>query len=366
MAPFPASSQACRTAQCGATTVLVVLVLLAATLLVLLGANRTLLLELRMSANQVHAASAFEAAEAGLEWAGALLNSPQHLDADCRSDGSAATSFRDRYLTIGASGAIAGRHWSNAGTPVPLQAACVNDGSAWRCSCPNDAAPAPGAGAGAAFMLQFLAGGRPGVVRVVSTGCNRLAGVCRADGTGRPEAHSRIEALLALQPALAVPPATALTLRPATQSAEHFFAAHFGLSKAAWQAQPMVRRLSCSGDCGGAVTAAIGSEVEQPLLWIDGDLALRGPLTLGRADRPVLIVATGSVQIEGAVTLHGVLHAANIGWIAPAGALRGALLSEGGASGGATLDLLHDPGVLAALRTQHGSFVRVPGSWRDF
>lgn len=366
MPPVTASFPARRNLQRGAATVLVVLMLLAATLLVLLGANRTLLLELRMSGNQVHATSAFEAAEAGLEWAGALLNSPQRIGADCRPDSGAANNFRDRHLAIDAGGAISGRHWSNAGTPAPLQAACVNDGSAWRCSCPSDAAPGPGAGAGAAFTVHFLAGSRPGVVRVVSTGCNRFAGACRADGTGRPEAKARIEALLALQPALAVPPATALTLRPATQTPELFFVAHFGLSKAAWRDQPMVRRLSCGGDCGAALVASIGSEVEQPLLWIDGDLTLRGPLALGRADRPVLIVATGRVQIEGAVALHGVLHAGDIGWTAPAGALRGALLSEGGASGDTTLDLLHDPGVLAALRTRHGGFVRVPGSWRDF
>ena len=33
---------------------------------------------------------------------------------------------------------------------------------------------------------------------------------------------------------------------------------------------------------------------------------------------------------------------------------------------GASLDLQRDADVLEALRTRQGSFVRLPGSWRDF
>ena len=64
--------------------------------------------------------------------------------------------------------------------------------------------------------------------------------------------------------------------------------------------------------------------------------------------------------------LHGVAHAASLAWIGPAATVRGALISEGAAAGDASLDLQRDADVLEALRTRQGSFVRLPGSWRDF
>lgn len=340
-------------AQRGIGTVITTLLLLTATLLVLLVANRQLLLELRLSANQAHAAEAFEAAEAGLDWASAMLNSPAALAADCRPSAGAGETFRARHLTIDAAG-IAPRTWLDGGTSAPLRPRCAHDGTGWRCSCPADAAPAATPASGPSFALGFAAGGRPGVVRLV------------VDGVGPPDAAARTEVLLALQPALPVPPATALTLRAAALPADAFFAGHFGLSRAAWAAQPSVHRLACRGDCGAALRDAVGAEMQRPLIHVDGDLLLRGPLVLGRAERPVLIVVAGRLQIEGAVSLHGVLYAGEIGWTAPSGAVRGALLSEGGAAGVGALDLAYDPAVLELLRTRQGSFVRVPGSWRDF
>jgi hypothetical protein len=339
--------------QRGVGTVIATLLLLTATLLVLLVANRQLLLELRLSANQARAAEAFEASEAGLEWAGAMLNSPAALAAECRPAAGAGETFRARHLAIDAGG-IAPRTWLDGATPTPLQPRCDHDGIGWHCSCPAGAAPAAAAASGPSFTLRFAATGRPGVVRVV------------AEGAGPPDAVARSEALLALQPALPVPPATSLTLRAPALPADAFFAGHFGLSRAAWAAQPMVHRLACRGDCGAALLAAVGIDVQRPLVHVEGDLLLRGPLVLGRADRPVLIVVAGRLQIEGAVSLHGAVYAAEIGWNAPAGALRGALISEGGAAGAGALDLVHDAAALDLLRTRHGSFVRVPGSWRDF
>lgn len=339
--------------QRGIGTVITTLLLLTATLLVLLAANRQLLLELRLSANQARAAEAFEAAEAGLDWATALLNSPAALGDDCRPAAGAAETFRARHLGIEA-GAITPRTWLNGGAPALLQPRCDHDGAGWRCHCPAGAAPAASAASGPSFAVHFVATGRSGVVRVVS------------EGAGPPDAVARTEALLALQPALPVPPATGLTLRAPALPADTFFAGHFGLSRAAWAAQPVVQRLACRGDCGTALRDAIGPAVQQPLVHVDGDLLLRGPLVLGSADRPVLIVVAGRLQIEGAVSLHGAVYAGDIGWNAPAGALRGALISEGGAAGIGALDLVHDTAVLDLLRTRQGSFVRVPGSWRDF
>lgn len=341
--------------QRGAATLAVALMLLAAMLLALVAANRNLLLELRQSANQSESTLAFEAAEAGLDWATTLLNDNAARGDDCLAAAGGA-SFRDRHLDT-ASAAL---------TPRELRPACVFGAEGWACGCPADTAASPATtdASGAAFALRLAPGPQPGQLRLSAVGCSRWSGECRADGSGSDRAVSRHEALLALQPALASPPAAALTVRPTAAEAAHFFAAHFGLSKAAWSRQAMVRRLDCQGDCGAALAALASEGVT--LVALPGELLLRGPLTLGTPQRPMLIVAGGTIQLQGAVELHGVLYGNGIAWSAPAATVNGALISEGAAGGDASLVLTRDAEVLDALRTRQGSLIRLPGSWRDF
>lgn len=353
--------------QRGAITLIVALTLLGAMLLVLASANRALLLELRMSGNQVRSTAAFEAADAGLAWAEALLNSPARIGADCRAASGGAGSFREHVLAAD-DGRLVPRRWDRAGVPVPRRAACAHGHAGWRCSCPADADPEVGDADDddAAFLLEFLPDARPGVLRLRATGCDRARGACRADGTGRAAASARHELQLALQGAIVQPPAAALALRAPALDADSFFAGHFGLSKSAWQAQPIVRTLECSGDCTTALADATAAEPAQDLFRIDGDLLLRGPAALGTPQRPLLIVASGAIRLEGALQLHGVLYGQGVSWDGGGAKVRGALLSETDASGAGPLDLERDAAVLEALRTRSGSLVRLPGSWRDF
>ena len=87
-----------RHGQRGAVTLAVTLALLMAMLITLLAANRHLLVEWRQSSNQVHAAAAFEAAEAGLDWVTAMLNHGARIGSDCRPSPLATQSFRERHL----------------------------------------------------------------------------------------------------------------------------------------------------------------------------------------------------------------------------------------------------------------------------
>ena len=323
--------------QRGAATLAITLALLIGMLVTLLAANRNLLIELRQSSNQAQAAAAFEAAEAGLDWAVAMLNADARIGTDCKPSPMATQSFRERHLDTALP----------AFTPRGVQPACVRGDAGWNCACPDSGVATPAA-SGAAFALRFEAGASDGRLRVVAT-------------SGALAEHS---ASIALQPALAAPPAAALTVRPAGLAAELFFTGLFGLSKAQWLRQPAVRQIDCRGDCGAAIAVAAGQGAT--LLALPGDLTLRGPLTLGSPERPLLIVAAGALQLQGAVQLHGVAHAASLAWIGPAATVRGALISEGVAAGDASLDLQRDADVLEALRTRQGSFVRLPGSWRDF
>ena len=115
--------------------------------------------------------------------------------------------------------------------------------------------------------------------------------------------------------------------------------------------------------------AAIDSDAGPSLLHVTGDLLLRGPATLGSTARPVVIVASGAVQIESAIVVNGVLCGDALTWSAIAGPgalVRGALIAAGDYRGDATPEIVYDAQVLAILKGAAGSFARVNGSWRDF
>lgn len=416
--------------QSGVATLVVTMTLFFAMLLVAVFANRNLVFEQRGSANQYRATQAFEAAEAGLEWAQAQLNNVQRLGADCRaSTDAAAATFRDRYLhTAPAAAGFSGRVWNNGGVDTALQPSCVRGATGWRCSCPLTGhaqlvAPAGGLAA-PAFTLEFLAGAKPGVVRVISRGCTSLGGACTPGSAGTTDATARVEVALALLPGLASAPAAALTVRgdvnaataalglhnsdvasgavavhagasidagaarisgaagaPQSQalvgndaalaalSPDQLFTATFGHDRQSWAAQPTVITLTCSGNCADSLEAAVAAAGSNALIRVSGSLLLDGPVTIGSAQQPALVVVDGAVQLRGPVSLYGLLYANSVGWNLPAAAgalVRGAVISETGYSGDGTPELVYDATVLDRLRSRSGTFVRVSGSWRDF
>jgi Tfp pilus assembly protein PilX len=422
-----ASSIGSRRTQRGAAALVVTLLLFFAMLIAAVFANRNLLLEQRSAANQYRAAQAFEAAEAGLEWAVAQLNANRRIGADCQpATDPTADSFRSRYLQIAAhTGVLTPTTASAAGSAIALRPSCVRSGNGWSCSCPANG-PAnltqpTGAAPATAFVLQFLATDKPGVLRVTSTGCTQLAGACVTGSTTRADASATVEVALGLVGGLRTPPGATLTARGSVDSsgalgvhnadpstalaidaggaitaplarlvgpagtpvstllashdaalaalpAARFFAAHFGVDQAAWAAQPAVTRLGCTADCSAALLAAISSAADGALIQVDGDLNLSGPLTLGSAQKPVAIVVSGSAQLDGDITLHGLLYANALAWnhATRSTFVRGALLSETSFQGDAVADLIFDSAVLDRLRNTTGSFARVGGSWRDF
>ena len=422
-----------RAQQRGVAALVITLVLFFTMMLAALYVNRNLVFEQRSSANQYRATQAFEAAEAGLEWAAAMLNNNARVGADCQAAGAPGSSFRDRFLAQDrTSSRFAGRTWNNAGSAAPLQAACVRAAGGWSCACPGDAAPALAAPVGdspaPAFILKFAGGDKPGVLRVVATGCTSLAGACAPGSADRPDATSTVEVSFGLLPAIATLPVAALTARGsvdagaaaiglhhadaasggvavhagamiaaplarlsvpagsvagealvegdaalAALSPERLFSTYFGIDKLAWKNQPVVRRVACGADCAGPLASAIDSGVGNTMLWVSPSpgtpARIDGPVTLGSPERPVVIVVDGALQLGGAVRLHGVVYSGSLRWVdnGSAGALlRGAAIVEGDYSGDASADLVYDAPLLATLQTATGSFARINGSWRDY
>lgn len=423
--------------QRGLAALIVTMLLFLAMVLAALFVNRNLLFEQRSATNQYRASQASEAAEAGLEWALAQLNNPRQLGTDCLeasptpAASAATTAFRARHLRIDPrSGKITPATWTSGTTVQALRPTCVRSAAGWDCSCPSHAAPTlpPIAGTATApvFSIEFVAADRPGVVRIVSTGCTRSTGACPTDVGATLEANARVEAAVALVPALRTRPTAPLTARggvttsaalsvhnpdpdsgiaidaggpiaapaarltaPAGASLASalvandaalaatppalLFAQLFGIGKTHWKSQPGVTRIDCTAEaasgCSSALLHAVGKAGTPPLVWIDGDLALTGPLAIGSPERPVVVAAGGAARLSGDVRFHGVLYASSLSWngTSAAGALlRGALISESGYDGDGTPTLLYDRPLLASLRYASGSFVRVGGSWRDF
>ncbi|MDL2336384.1 MAG: PilX N-terminal domain-containing pilus assembly protein [Pseudomonadota bacterium] len=425
-----ATSRSTARRQTGFAALSVTLLLFFAMVLVAAYANRSLLFEQRASANQYRAAQAFEAAEAGLEWAIAQLNQPQRVDNHCLPSSTASDpSFRERFLrTHQDTGQQEPAVWMSTSTRIALQPGCVGGAGGWSCSCPSDGHPSldviEDGAPHPAYTVQFSAEAQPGLIRVTSTGCSSAAGPCRPGVAGRTDASVRLQVVLGLLPGLSAVPTAPLTAQgsvdvgaaalglhntdvmsggitvraggsligsalrlttapggatgasTSTQDValasiepDRLFATHFGLDRATWKSHAAVQTVDCHSDCTVTVAAAIGSAAGNRMVSIPGDARLEGPVVLGSPEHPVLIVIDGRVTLTGNVTLHGLLYAADIHWddtSSPQARVDGALISESAYRGNGAPDLHYDPTLLRALQGQTGSYARVPGSWKDF
>lgn len=449
--------------QRGAASLVVVMVLFFIMSLVAAYTSRNLIFEQRTSVNQYRATQAFEAAEAGMEWAIAQLNGGR-IDDSCLEAGvtNANTSFRQRYLAINtnpapdpASGMVTvlTRPAAPGNPPVPRRAGCVWDGSAWLCRCPSNndpVLPVPaGTGIFPAFWISFstVDVARPGVVQIVINGCTRADQDClRSAATStNVEGRALVTALVALKGAVATPPVAALTVfgdvlrvgagndlsvfntdlgrggltiqasgtvnstkvvlgsapgTPGSASliesddsmgklmdpllmptglagrvpADRAFASTFGLWPNTSRWQPGAVRLTCpAGDCRADLADAVALNPDR-VIWIEGDLRLESAGDVGSLPNPAdltvagpaVIIATGNLIVTSAgVRMFGLVYTRSGGWTG-GGEIQGAAIAEANLVATAGQTVVFDGNVLDTLRLRAGSFVRVPGGWRDF
>ncbi len=191
----------------GVATLAATLIMLALSALVVLYTNRGQLFEQRISANQLRATTAFENADAGIEWALARLmdSSAILLNSACTpvpATTALSNPFRSFYVpeeTPPASNPTS----VNFTPPGESRAACaINETTgALTCDCPAPGtAPAIGASGTRSFHVHFEdVATDPAAVRITSVGCvNNLNGtneaLCGALGS-TPESTARITVL---------------------------------------------------------------------------------------------------------------------------------------------------------------------------
>lgn len=412
-----------RAAARGVSSLIVVVILLAVMATGVVFTNRNLIVEQKTSANQYRATIAAEAAEAGLEWATAMMNTQQQINAACATSATASdVPFKRKYLDQASSGA----YTPKAIGATAVNAACVAnpDGTpGWSCSCPaSGTAPSPAAGAPAtgfqpSFAIRFEPSATTGTVRLVAYGCtSRITSTACAG-----DAAARVSIVLGPISALGTPPPGPLTARgkvdignaalrvvnpdPNTNgitidagagitapnviletvagtppkstlisndpslfslTEDEMFATYFGMDKPTYRSMAKVVG-PCTPCDQSTLTAQYDADVR--LLWIDGDLALNSIGTIATTADPMIVVVTGNMSLSAAIVFNGLIYASGVVWDNTGGGnalLRGAAIAEGNYTGNGTPTYYYDPDVLRRLRFLTGTFVRVPGSWRDF
>ena len=203
-----------RKHQRGAATLIVTMVLLFSTSIIMLYLNRSLLFEQKTSANQMRSTSALEMAEAGMEWATGMLDTPYDIDVNCAFLTTTNISFRHKYVQT---------HWgdgsatsTNAAPATTTYPGCKINGNSWTCGCPNvpssgSATASLGSAVLPGFTIAFSATTDPEAVRVIATGCTAQAGACTPASTGDSDATASVTAILKLRPLVRSAPAAALT-----------------------------------------------------------------------------------------------------------------------------------------------------------
>ncbi|MBK9136248.1 MAG: hypothetical protein IPM15_18385 [Betaproteobacteria bacterium] len=149
------------------------------------------------------------------------------------------------------------------------------------------------------------------------------------------------------------------------------FNAVFGTWPATYLGQPGVAVVDCPGGCdAGNINDAARARPGQPIQvkGSAGLLDIGG--NIGSTTDPVLILAEGDVEFSGGTpTVVGAIYTREAAaWtLEGAGTIQGAAMAERDFSFAAgSPAITYDRDVLLNLRHRTGSFVKVPGGWRDF
>jgi type II secretory pathway pseudopilin PulG len=152
-----------------------------------------------------------------------------------------------------------------------------------------------------------------------------------------------------------------------------FFASVLGAWPDTYRLQPAAIRFECpNSGCRQALADKIAANPGR-VIWIPGDLtldtagdvgSLPDPAVLTEAG-PAVIVATGRVRFLAAARIYGLVYTQSGNWEG-SGEILGAAVVQDNLAAAAAPTVVMTPAVLDALRLEQGSFVLLPGGWKDF
>ena len=308
-----------------------------------------------------------------------------------------------------------------------LLPSCVFDGDSdtWQCSCPSDGATALPAVvsplARPMFRIRLIPSPRPDVISIASAGCTRPDAACVAVDPQAPagDALAVVTAMISIRGGLHTPPGAPVMARgaldltgplsvfntdrasngitaiagggvagnllptslpgtpPETSVAppdallagladgRRMFHTVFGMQPETFREQAGAVRVDCAGGCDTATIAPLVANNPGRVIWMDGSLTVDG--NIGSAQVPALLVATEGVTLTSG-TVVGLIYSRAANWDLGVGntVVRGALLAENNIVGSGGQSVVYDADVVIRLRRGRGSFVQVPGGWKDW
>lgn len=211
-----AHSTSPRKSQRGFGALLVTLVLLVGTSIGVLYLNRGVLFEQKTSANQMQSTLALEVAEAGIEWATGMLNSPFDIGADCAFLTTTNLSFRKRYVMTMFNDAVAPS--TNVVAATNVFPGCKITATGLTCGCPavpaagTTAVASLGASVAPGFTVAFeTVAGDPESVKITAYGCTAQGATCSSTSFSGADGNARVSVALKLRPLLRAVPSAPLT-----------------------------------------------------------------------------------------------------------------------------------------------------------
>jgi Tfp pilus assembly protein PilX len=148
---------------------------------------------------------------------------------------------------------------------------------------------------------------------------------------------------------------------------ERMFAASFGVWPSTYVEQPGAVKVDCSGTCDSAVVRSAVDANPGRVLVLQGDVLLDGGASIGTANDPVVLMATGNFGFSSSTDVYGLVYSRASTWATSgSGNIFGALVAEGSIGGTGGFSVGYSKEILDRARWSTGSFVLVPGSWKDF
>lgn len=356
--------------QQGMATVLISVILLAGLSILTLYANRVAIFDLKTTANQINSNLAFQAAEYGLEQTVANIQemswrTANLVDAD-NNNVMDPTIANNNFGTSQSFTATITRLSTGDNSILRIDSRGCSDG----CSpCVNTCANT--SQVSQIMMFKSALSGKPSAPMTakgsVSTGGN--ADIVNLDpSTSGLTVHSgstNVQTGSATLHSLpGTPPEASVAKGDTTLSTltdDQFFEEFFGDTKTNVQASSVsVNPANANSQLNGMTGKKI---------WIEGNTHINSNVTIGSLAEPVILIVNGELQVNGTVTIYGLVYCTSIVWDNTGMGnvnIYGAAVAEGSFTGNGTPTITYTPTVTNNLHANLGEYVKVIGSWRDF
>lgn len=390
----------------GAATLLVSLILLIAVTLIVIVTSRSAVMEQRISANEVRAKSAFEAAQAGLEFGISYMNSSGGIDKN--QDGVADQPTLNRIDLLADDGRVVGQYQvafcdqltqdnqlscdAIYGCPAPTN---LRQALVFSCGWSDD-------GTAVRTVLQTVIRGpampTPITNPMTSRGAINVSGAADVTNyynnltiwTGNTLTSIGATGKTAIRdPSIPVPADTVVAPSPPTNcnnpypyvcttdssktgpdvvqsdtslsslTTEQFFQNYFGVTPSEYRASHPTM------DITPADMNTLNNATNE-IIWVEGDATMPANMTVGTRENPVIMIVNGNFSAQANTVVNGIVFV--IGNSSAEGnfTVNGGMAIDGTVSGNGTFRVIYDPLAAGTAASQLGQPGSLAGSWRDW